>query len=282
MDCGYTIEELIPVVDKLARDFAGNETTSITYERAELLMEAVLYCIREAEENMRTESGARAANDMQAGSSAQAESGARLGLRLQNGMTAMEAYAFGFELVERKARAALRNYEAALPQFCSYENVYLADTFGKGVTAFFQRYDAKYMPQETLLTLDYPVLRDLSGMSGIDRISAYIDCIIAEQKFLGAFPEGAVVDMLEDYNPRYRKTADNLCEIVLMKIFEKTLRRDILLGDMKTLKGFIRQAIAAMAGKQCQGDERLEAYLACAADDIAVRLQAPLQAPPRG
>ncbi len=47
----YEIEELIPVVGKLAEKYTSGESTSISYERAELLMEAVLYCIHELEQN---------------------------------------------------------------------------------------------------------------------------------------------------------------------------------------------------------------------------------------
>ena len=43
----FSAEELLPVVGKLAEKYTGWESTSITYEKAEQLMEAVLYCIRE-------------------------------------------------------------------------------------------------------------------------------------------------------------------------------------------------------------------------------------------
>ena len=38
----YTMEELIPVVAGLAGKFTSKESTSITYERANQLMEAVI------------------------------------------------------------------------------------------------------------------------------------------------------------------------------------------------------------------------------------------------
>lgn len=46
---GYEIEELVPIVGKLAEKYTSKESTSITYEKAQQLMEAVLYCIHEAE-----------------------------------------------------------------------------------------------------------------------------------------------------------------------------------------------------------------------------------------
>lgn len=45
----YEMEELVPIVGKLAEKYTSLESSSITYERAEQLMGAVLYCIHELE-----------------------------------------------------------------------------------------------------------------------------------------------------------------------------------------------------------------------------------------
>lgn len=44
------MDALVKIVGKLAGKYTAGESTSVTYEKAEQLMEAVLYCIREAEE----------------------------------------------------------------------------------------------------------------------------------------------------------------------------------------------------------------------------------------
>ena len=44
----YEIEELVPIVATLAEKYTSKESSSITYEKAQQLMEAVLYCICEA------------------------------------------------------------------------------------------------------------------------------------------------------------------------------------------------------------------------------------------
>ena len=49
MSVKYEMEDLIPLVGYLAQKYTSGESTSVTYEKAEQLMEAVLYCIREAE-----------------------------------------------------------------------------------------------------------------------------------------------------------------------------------------------------------------------------------------
>ena len=43
----YQMEELLPVASELAQKYAGYESTSITYEKAQSLMEAVLFCLNE-------------------------------------------------------------------------------------------------------------------------------------------------------------------------------------------------------------------------------------------
>lgn len=43
----YEMEELFPIVTKLARKYAGFESTSLSYEKARMLMEAVIYCLDE-------------------------------------------------------------------------------------------------------------------------------------------------------------------------------------------------------------------------------------------
>lgn len=47
----YTMEELVPIVGKLAEKYTTYESTSIAHEKAGQLMEAVLYCIRELEQD---------------------------------------------------------------------------------------------------------------------------------------------------------------------------------------------------------------------------------------
>ena len=39
----YDMEELMPIVARLTEEFTSGESTSVTYERARSLMEAVIY-----------------------------------------------------------------------------------------------------------------------------------------------------------------------------------------------------------------------------------------------
>ena len=46
----YQMEELLPLVSALTDKFTSKESSSVTYETAQMLMEAVLFCIQEYEE----------------------------------------------------------------------------------------------------------------------------------------------------------------------------------------------------------------------------------------
>ncbi len=85
----------------------------------------------------------------------------------------------------------------------------------QGMPAFFANYDVRFAPQEHWLTLDYPVLRDLFGLCGINKIAAYLDCIAIEQRVLRRFRGEDVVAALARYDTDYREGFDNLCEVAV-------------------------------------------------------------------
>lgn len=188
----YEMEELLPLVARLADKYTGRESTSVSYEKAEQLMGAILYCIHET----------------QTASEHTAAVAAKL--------SAEEAYVTGRQCVMEKVKAALALYNEIAREFRYYENRCLYDTFIKGFPEFFRRYDVLFDPQNTVLTLDYPVLKDLSAYSGIDKIYEYLLCISEEQHFLARYPESYVSELLRGYTAGYQDMIENIQEIVLM------------------------------------------------------------------
>ena len=242
----FSVEELLPVVGKLAEKYTGWESTSITYEKAEQLMEAVLYCIREMD-------------------------GQREGLVSQEKMSAEMAYELGYQCVVEKVKETLDLYHKILPDFSFYENRCLRDTFLKGIPEFFRWYDVKFEPQNTILTLDYPVLVDLSGCSGIDRIHKYLACIHVEQKFLQRFPEEEVIHILSRYNKHHRDMIENICDFVLLDIAKKMVAEAGLTGEQE-IKDFLRSVVPRLVQEYYGGDEDLCDYLSHGMDNVITRI----------
>lgn len=184
---GYVLEELLPIVAELAGKYTSGESTSINYERANQLMEAVLYCIGENEKENALVSNA--------------------------GIPAGEAYWLGYEKVIEKVKRTQEKYNAMVLNFCAYGNENYHDTVTKALPGFFRHYDVMFAPQDTIITMDYPTICPIRKVSGIDAVETYVDYIGLEQKFLGAFPEEYVLKVLRKFQEGYEKQFYNLCSI---------------------------------------------------------------------
>ena len=188
MEIPYEVEELAEVVAMLAEEYTSKESSSITYEKAEQLMEAVLYCIHQLEQGKNT---------------LQAEK-----------LPAKRAYSLGYQIVVEKVKDALCFYNELMSEFSHYGNRCLYDTMVKGIPEFFKWYDPRFFPQNTILCLDYPIREDLTQYSGIDRIYAYLRCVKKEQEELEAMGEDYVIGKLRDYSEDYEELVENLMELI--------------------------------------------------------------------
>lgn len=199
----YAPEELIPIVAELASKYTGFEHSSLSYEKAQALMEAVLYFIHEWEA---------------AGSVAPLSENSAYPLRTSAAMDnlpAREAYLCGRQIVLEKVKRLQALYNELIPDFQDYGSEFLRDTIVKGIPAFLSRYDAVFAPQETLLTLDYPILKNLDGRTGVDAVLDYVSCIFLEQRFLRRFGLSYVKETLRAYHEDTYMLTENICGVVL-------------------------------------------------------------------
>ncbi len=186
----YNEEELLQLLDQIIKKSVSYESTSVTYDRAQELMDGILYHLEECSQ----------------------EEGA-----LQGENTPIEVlYQQGKELTKEKVYRAKALCQKITEVFQDYGVANYRDAIMKGMPAFFVRYDPIYMPQNHLLTLDYPVLFPRSEQRGVDLILDYLECIRAEQNFLKHFPENAVIQVLEETGKNYRQDYfDNIASRVL-------------------------------------------------------------------
>lgn len=262
----YTMEELIPLVAKLAEQYTGYESTSISYEKAGQLMEAVLYCIKEGEFSEKKNA-------------------------IQSKRNAKEAYEFGYQQVLKKVYSLKELYHSVLLKFDSYGNRCLQDTIVKGIPEFFKWYDIKYAPQDTILTLDYPILIDIGASSGVDALYQYVKCVSLEQSFLEKFPKEYVEHVLEEYSEEGGELIENISSIVLQNtlfhmLLKKPLQEKNFSGEEydkleKEVSGYFKEDLErkmmliveeVMEGKKEEGHRILE-YFRQEIENIAVRVQ---------
>ena len=255
----YELEELIPVVAELARKYTSGESTSITYERANHLMEAVLYCIRQCESEHTLAGGKR--------------------------LTAQLAYQLGFQKVCEKTKQVQEQYNRMIGEFCGYGNENYEDTVRKAIPGFFRLYNPRFAPQETMITMDYPVLMPLNQYSGVDAIEVYLACVCLEQQFMGVFPEEYVIGILKSYQADYQKQFYNLCRILLRHILGKMMIAECTKSEedievytvlqvrigrysKEEWKERLKKMIHQMIVQKWNGNQELEAYLKLDVDDF--------------
>jgi hypothetical protein len=189
-------EELISLVTELAEKYTSKESTSISYETAKQLMNAILYCINEYEASFHD--------------NYQGENG-----KLARNLNAKTVYENGYELVIKKVIEGKEIYEEIIKDFSDYGNIGYYDTIVKGMPLFFLHYDPKYKPQDHILTLDYPTIKSVHKLNGIDAVYVYLKFIKTEQVFLSVLKDDLVRHILMKYHFDFEELFINISSIVL-------------------------------------------------------------------
>lgn len=261
----YQMEELLPIVSELAQKYAGYESTSITYEKAQSLMEAVLFCLSEY------------------------NSSAKDSL-VQKDISVKEQYNIGAKLLSEKVENIRKIFNEISFQFEDFGVKCLYDTVQKGIPQFLKWYDIKFCPQNTILTLDYPLLIDCSFLTGADAVYKYIWAIQTEQIFLGKFDRNYVMLVLEKYNFEYRDMIENICSIVLTNIIGHIAIKkpfndiDFLYGEylqlskifagksIPDIENVVKDLIKKIVSQFYENDMDMLEYLCYETNNIAVRI----------
>lgn len=192
---GYEAADLLPLVRELTERYTSKASTSVPWETAQQLMEAVLYCIGETQE---TGSGLGQNRELAGGEM----------------MTAREAYDRGYHLVIRRAETARKLYNKWIISFNRYESECYSRTVTRNIPEFFKWYDPRFNPQQDFTGLDYPVPGDLGKRPGIDRVDRYLACIWTEQRFLGSLASDYVKTVLTAWGRsggNNRSISERLC-----------------------------------------------------------------------
>lgn len=190
--------ELLQIVSSLVGSYTSKDRSSVPYEIAQQLMGAVIYTIDECFKGDQTYT-VTSGNE-------------------QN-TTLHVLYRRGVDLVKNKTEKVRNRYNELIPAFEDYGCRNYADTIRRGMPSFFAHYDMFFNPQDTILSLDYPMLYARNNETGIDLIDKYIDQIVWENHFLGCFDKNILLDFFRFLLPEYRALyLDNLCEPVLLQI----------------------------------------------------------------
>lgn len=260
----YEMEELLPIVARLADQYTSKESTSVSYERARQLMEAVLYCIN------------------------QCKGEGQLADRRK--LTAREAYQCGYEALVCKVENARKTYNELIMEFCGYGTENYQSTVEKAIPGFFRYYDVRFAPQETIITMDYPTICPLTDECGIDAVSKYIEYVCYEQRFMKALPQDYIQGILYRFQSDYQKHFFNICRIVLRHILShmivgkklveeisekdyEQLKRNVLNSSTENLEKLLSELLDRLIKEKYDGNQMLKDYLQNDLKDFCIEIQ---------
>lgn len=248
----YGMGELLPIVAGLADKFTSKESTSVTYERAHSLMEAVLYCIRQL-----------------------FYGDGEYDVIPEPAIDAKKAYEAGYEIVIHKVRLAQERFNCLIEIFDSYGNENYRDTVEKALPGFFLYYNPMFAPMDNIITMDYPVLGGRTDLEGIHAIETYIDAIWWEQVFLNGLPKSYIIETLTAFHKGYKKQFFNICNPVLRRILLRMLTEEYSVVRIKKkseLKQKLRKLLEILIREKYGGNEELFHYLSKDLDDFVFDL----------
>ena len=267
----YAMEELLPIVAELTSKYTRNESTSVTYETAEQLMGAVLYCLREYHEESTYDSDVINKEDT-----------IRAMTTAKQGENARRAYEEGYQKVLKKIESVRVSYNHLVEIFQAYGNVNYHDTVIKGVAGFFKFYDPRFAPQDSIITMDYPTIRPIGELTGIDAIERYVTDISLEQILLQALPTEWIIETLTADHTDFQTQFYNICGVVLRELLDQRKVRawikELPVGQTQSeqfpgeLEEKLTEKLRRMVREHYHDDPALLDYLSGALPDICVEL----------
>jgi len=220
----YSEEEILEIVAERVRKYTSNESTSVPYNKARQIMSSVLYCMEAAEqEEWQEESKKMDLEEKNLGKRDIEKGEVSATTRKQDNTGAKEAFLRGLNQRKEKIKQTKILYERIRKFFCSYENNCYQDTIISGMESFFKFYDVEFDAGNHILTLDYPLLKEIRNQKGIDLIYEYLYRTELEQRFLAGFKKECVNQILTGCADDHSESIMNICKLVLRNAIGRRL-----------------------------------------------------------
>jgi hypothetical protein len=266
-------EQLFALTGKQANSFTQGDSSSVTDETAQQLLQSIVYSIGAALKK--------------------AENKEQLAQTIQD-HTMETLFWRGQEIIKAQTAQGQALLKAVQESRVGINNAVYSDTIEKSLPMFFKYYDIQFMAQEIPCDIDYPLYFMVDGLDGIEYILEYMQRLYPENMFCSFFPPENMERLLTAACPGYNaSTVVNLFGPVfsnavgLTMIHRDVKDLDISAGDRDKLRDMLqplpqnerkrrilRAADALCATLSCPG---LSAYLKCACGPLCVRLTAQLE-----
>lgn len=241
------------------------DSTSMPVEKAQDILESLLYTIGVAVENGTTK------------------------YELLNGNLSY-VIDIGQSILKEKKKTVKVEWKLMCQGMPRIKNVYYLSTI-KNLGMFFKNYDIYYEAHQIPCSIDYwPLCHVSEKLKGISYIEEYIRCIQTENDFLNCFEENDIICLCKRYVTDYTESLFNLCEPVLTNaiglcmlsqdIYQLNIssaqRMDIynmLIGkSADDIKLMVEQAVLALCKEIGMTEKNELDYLICAASGLSARI----------
>jgi len=196
------MQKMFKLLMNEATRYNGVDSTSMPIEKAQSIMESIMYSLSVIADN--------------------------------KGISATELFTSDCYQLLTEAQALLEQKCKSLyfewAQIChaapQINNVYYVSTL-KNIGSFFDRYDIYYGAHEIPCSIDYPLMTSVSeSLKGISYIESYLNSIRSENQFINSFGEDDVRKLLKHGLQDYTEGYYNICELVYINAIGKILARD--------------------------------------------------------
>lgn len=264
----YDFLELAPIVAQLIEKYNAKNGKAPDKAQTEKFMEAIVFCIDEVLSN--SDAVEVAAENM----------------------SAAQSYVDGLKLVTEKLKSTVGLYNKEMADFNHYGNKALCASFTSELRPFFEKYDPIFAPQENVVELSYPLLKDLSSLKGIDKVAEYLRLISEEQTFFRSLPDTYVETAAAAYSDKPEDIKVNLMGVIIRDISIHALcgkpinKPELTEADFRKSKLMVKQdgpkkctdnvlMVLNLLIKRCFGDETdFDEYVMPAIEGTMKELQA--------
>lgn len=194
--------QIMNILKDLIMRYTKGESTSVTVDTAENIMNSIFYSIDTGLKNL-------------GGPEAALES-------IKTGQI-NKIYDKGLELVSAGFKDSRDTFQNIKKNRLKVGLEAYDSTIDEALPAFFEKYGAVFDAHNTMASIDYPLLFDDMSITGIFYIRKYLETLEAETVFCSLFPEKAIQEVLAIYGRIYKidytKTLTNIFELVINACF---------------------------------------------------------------
>ncbi len=178
--------------------YTQGESSSVKVETGERIMLSILYCMDACTRSFSNPKDA---------------------INLLISSTIKETYEAGLEMVESCLRDTQLLYQEIKNNKLNVPNEAYQDTINQALPQFFKDYDVLFCAQDTMASIDYPLLFDNMQIQGIYYIRQYLATLVQENQFCRFFDGEDTKKLLDQYGQvygiDYKEALINIFEIVL-------------------------------------------------------------------